>query len=181
MRKLNIVVFLLFAFVTLNISAQKKFPQLSGETVTDKKLTLPNDTKGKFTLVGLAYSKKAEDDLNTWFQPVYDRFVADAGGGLFSDFMYDINVYFVPMFTGVNAASIGTAKNQAKKNLDPELHPHVLFYKGSIKEYEDTLNLKSKNKPYVFVLDKSGKIIYETSGPCTSAKLSEIENIVSED
>ncbi|QCK13656.1 hypothetical protein [Mangrovivirga cuniculi] len=181
MRKTQLLLVLIFLVSAFEGFSQKKFPQLSGKTVANKNVSIPSDTKGKFTLVGLAYSKKAEDDLNTWFQPVYDRFVADAGGGLFSDFMYDINVYFVPMFTGVKSASAGAARNKAEKDLDPDLHPHVLFYKGSLKEYEESLKLKNKKKPYVFVLDKNGRIVYETSGPCTSSKLEEIENIVSAD
>ena len=40
-----------------------------------KLVDLPNDTKGKYTLLGLAFSKKSEDDLNTWVEPVYWKFI----------------------------------------------------------------------------------------------------------
>ena len=111
----------------------KPFPNMDAETAEDKKVTLPNDVKGKYTLLGLAYSKKAEDELNTWFSPVYEKFVRKAQkGGLFEDMGYDVNVYFIPMFTGVNAAATGTAKKKAIKNVDPELLPRILFYKGRI-------------------------------------------------
>jgi hypothetical protein len=161
----------------------KQFPNLPAETVEDKVVTLPTDTKGKFTLVGLAYSKKSEDDLNSWFNPIYNKFINKPkdGGGLFAAFTYDVNVYFVPMFTGVNAAATGTAKKKAAKNIDARLLPHVLFYKGEIKTYKEVLELEGKDVPYFYVLDKNGKIVYTTSGKFTNDKLDEIEEILDDE
>ena len=86
------------------------FPELSGETVLDEVISIPNDTRDKYTLVGLAYSKKSEDDLSSWFSPSYNLFVRDKeDAGVFASFTYDVNLYFVPMFTGVKAAAAGTA------------------------------------------------------------------------
>jgi hypothetical protein len=47
----------------------KQFPDMEAETAEDKKVNLPTDTKGKYTLLGLAYSKKSEDELNYMVQP----------------------------------------------------------------------------------------------------------------
>src|SRR5436190_7330974 len=96
-------------FIRLSLSSLKAqvigkvFPDMEAETVNDKKVKLPQDVKGKYTLIGLAYSKKSEDDLNSWFQPVFSKFVQKTTG-LMASFTYDVNVYFVPMFTGINAA-----------------------------------------------------------------------------
>jgi hypothetical protein len=153
----------------------KMFPDMTAETVEDKKVNLPKDTKGKYTLLGLAYSKKSEDELNSWFQPVFETFIQKTTG-LMSGMGYDVNVYFVPMFTGVNAAAEGTAKKKAAKNIDPQLLPYVLFYKGELKPYKDALDFQHKDVPYFFVLDKEGKIIYATTGKFTDEKLEEIES-----
>ena len=155
----------------------KMFPGMVAETVEDKKVTLPNDLKGKYTLLGLAYSKKSEEDLNTWFQPVYQKFIQKSSG-LFESFGYDVNVYFVPMFTGVNAAAAGTAKRKAAKNIDPQLLPYILFYKGELNTYKDVLEFDKKDVPYFFVLDKEGKIIYATTGSYTSKKMDEVEEVL---
>ena len=77
----------------------------TAETVEDKKVNLPKDVKGKYTLLGLAYSKKSEDELNSWFSPIFSTFIQKTSG-LMSGMGYDVNVYFVPMFTGVNAAAV---------------------------------------------------------------------------
>jgi len=171
---------LLFASIVISSNAQvvgKMFPSMEAENVEDKKVLLPDAAKGKYTLIGLAYSKKSEDELNSWFQPVFEKFIQKTGGVLAS-FSYDVNVYFVPMFTGVNAAATGTAKRKALKNIDPQLLPYVLFYKGELKPYKEALDFEKKDIPYFFVLDASGKIVYATSGKYAASKMSQIEDVI---
>ena len=169
---------LIFATVlTLSATAQvtgKMFPAMEVETVEDKKVNLPQDVKGKYTLLGLAYSKKSEDELNSWFQPVFEKYIQKTKGVL-AGFTYDVNVYFVPMFTGINAAATGTAKRKAIKNIDPQLLPYVLFYRGELKTYKESLDFEKKDIPYFFVLDPNGKIVYATSGGYTDEKMEAIE------
>lgn len=165
--------------VALNLSAQvagKMFPDMEAETVEDKKVLLPHDVKGKYTLLGLAYSKKSEDELNSWFNPVFSKFIQKANGGLMAGMGYDVNVYFVPMFTGVNAAATGTAKKKAIKNVDPQLLPYILFYKGELKSYKEALDFEKKDIPYFFVLDPEGKIVYATSGKYSEDKMDAVED-----
>ena len=172
---------LMFATVlTLSAVAQvtgKMFPAMEVETVEDKKVNLPQDVKGKYTLLGLAYSKKSEDELNSWFQPVFEKYIQKTKG-LLAGFTYDVNVYFIPMFTGVNAAATGTAKRKALKNIDPQLLPYVLFYKGELKPYKEALEFDKKDVPYFFVLDPTGKIIHATIGKYTEEKMDEIEGVI---
>ncbi len=181
MKKPFVLSIVLLAFISV-LSAQvvgKIFPAMEAETVEDKKVNLPEGVNGKFTLLGLAYSKKSEDELNTWFQPIFQKFI-QKNKGLFEGFGYDVNVYFIPMFTGVNAAATGTAKKKALKNVDPNLLPFILFYKGELKPYKDALDFEKKDIPYFFVLDKEGKVIYATSGKYSENKMEEIEEVLEE-
>lgn len=150
---------------------------MDAETVEDKVVSLPNDTKGKYTLLGLAYSKKSEDELNGWFSPVFNKFIQKTTG-LMASFGYDVNVYFVPMFTGVNAAATGTAKRKALKKVDPQLLPYILFYKGELKRFKDELDFEKKDIPYFFVLNKEGEIVFATSGSYSESKLDQIEEVI---
>jgi hypothetical protein len=155
----------------------KPFPAMETETVNDIKVKLPESVKGKFTLLGLAYSKKAEDELFTWFQPIFEKFI-DKPQGIMKDFGHDVNVFFVPMLTGVNAAATGMVKRKALKTVDPQLLPYVLFYKGQLKSYKESLNFDSREVPYFFVLDPKGIIVYVTSGLFTEEKLDAIESVL---
>ena len=160
--------------VTFGQVVGKTFPAMTAETVDDKKVELPESVRGKYTLIGLAYSKKSEAELNSWFQPVFGKFIQKSTG-LFSGFAYDVNVYFIPMFTGVNAAATGTAKRKAAKSIDPQLLPYVLFYRGELKTYKESLDFEKKDIPYFFVLDPQGIIVYATSGKYSEDKMEAIE------
>jgi hypothetical protein len=175
MRSLLVIIILAISFKYSNAQViGKPFPAIEAQTVEDKKIVLPESALGKYTLIGMAYSKKSEDELNSWFQPVFGRFIQKSKG-LFSAFTYDVNVYFIPMFTGVNAAATGTAKRKAAKNIDPQLLPYILFYRGELKTYKEALDFEKKDIPYFFVLDPEGKIIFATSGKYTDAKMEAIE------
>jgi hypothetical protein len=167
----------LFIILSFQVEAQVngvKFPGLTGETLENKKINIPKTTLGKYTLVGLAQSKKAEDDLNTWLKPVFETFLMKTTG-LFAAFNYDVNVYFVPVFTGLKTAAAGPARKKAIKNIDPRLHSNILFFKGNFKEYEETLKIEEKDLPYFFVLNQEGKVVYSTSGRYSDQKMQEVE------
>jgi hypothetical protein len=173
----RLIVVLILASVAEFASAQvigKMFPDMEAETVEDKKVKLPRDVAGKYTLIGMAYSKKSEDELNSWFQPVFQKFIQKTNGVL-AGFSYDVNVYFVPMFTGVNAAATGTAKKKASKSIDPQLLPYILFYRGELKTYKEALDFEKRDIPYFFVLDPQGKIVHATSGKYTEEKMDAVE------
>lgn len=173
-RLFVLVIFSLFVNVGIAQVIGKTFPAMEAETVEDKKVKLPGDVAGKYTLIGMAYSKKSEDELNSWFQPVFQKFIQKTTGVL-AGFTYDVNVYFVPMFTGVNAAATGTAKKKASKNIDPQLLPYILFYKGELKTYKEALDFEKRDIPYFFVLDPQGKIVFATSGKYTDEKMDAVE------
>lgn len=172
--------FLILGAFSLQAQVGDAFPYLEGTTLSNVDLKIPADTKGKFTLIGMAYSKKSEDDLQTWFNPVYNTFIHKSSSSLFGDVGYDVNVYFVPMFTGVKKAAASTAERKMKQKVDPKLLPHILFYKGDLKTYKDALDFEKKDVPYFFVLDKEGVVIYATSGAYSASKMREVEELVEE-
>lgn len=57
---------------------------------------------------------------------------------------------------------------------------HILLYKGEMGDYRNDLSMKDRKVPYIFVLDKEGKIIYSISGRYTTAKMEKITELVEE-
>jgi hypothetical protein len=120
--------------------------------------------------VGLVYSQKATEVLAPWFQNVYNYFIADPD--------YDLNVFFVPMLGGVKEAAAGSLEKELKKGTPPELYKHVLIYKGDVGSYKSALKMDQKDIPYIFVLDKDGKIVYQTSGAYSDEKIEKMDELV---
>lgn len=171
--KKSLLLLLSFCLTTITF-AQKgaSFPELTGTTLEDKTISIPKQTNGKYTIVGLTYSQKSEDILKKWFQPMYETFIQDSE--------YDVNTYFIPMIGGIKEAAAGTIEKQMKKKVDPVLHKHILLYRGDVGAYKKALELNEKDKPYFFVIDKQGKIVYTTSGEFSDEKLEAIEEIIDE-
>jgi hypothetical protein len=172
MKKIHLLAICLLIFVSAQAQKGKTFPTMTGTTLEDKQVSLPKDTKGKYTLVGIAYSQKADEALKGWFQPVYETFIQDSE--------YDVNTYFVGMISGIKEAVAGTIEKKMKKGIDPVLHKHTLIYTGPIGDFKDGLGLKEKDTPYFFLLDKDGKVVYTTSGAYADSKLEKAEEILDE-
>jgi hypothetical protein len=159
------------------------FPDISCEAYDGKIVNIPADTKGKYTLIAMAFSTAAEDDLKTWVNPVYNKFIGkvDAAQADVFDvsYDYDIHLYFIPMFTGANQLASKSSKEKIKSKTDKELYPYLLFYDGG-KTYKEELDFQKRDTPYFFVLDKTGKVVYTTSGKYDDKKLEKILDIIEE-
>ena len=181
-----LMIFILISMIHLQVKSQvvgSQFPSMMTSTADGKVVDLPNDTRGKYTLLGLAFSKKSEENLNSWMEPVFWKFIDKPEGKmdqLFGNQQYDVHAYFVPMFTGIKTAATKTAKKQALKKMDPRLIPSILFYKGKLKPYKEALDFQKKDIPYFFVLDEKGKIIYATSGRYSDDKMAKVEEMIRE-
>ncbi|MEM6641699.1 MAG: hypothetical protein AAF616_01865 [Bacteroidota bacterium] len=163
---------------TANAQVGTQFPAMEAESLTNKMVNLPADISGKHSLVGLAYSKKAEGDLKGWFEPIYNQFIyKNPNPGPF-DFSFDVNTYFIPMFTGAKRPAYKKVMNKMKKTISDRLQPNVLFYKGTINQYKDALNFDGNDVPYFYVLDPNGKVVYATYGRYSTKKMQEITDAV---
>lgn len=150
------------------------FPVLEGEILSGGQITLPNDTD-RPTIIGMAYSKKAEADLKTWYQPMYDTFVLKRG---IFDSMYKVDLFMIPMFTGMKKAAYESSIKKLREENRKDLFPHIVFYRGSLEPYATELKMDDKNKPYLFIIDQNGRVLFSTSGAYTAKKKESIENVL---
>ena len=129
----------------------------------------------KRQLLCFAASNKSQADLETWLEPVYNHYIAKTG---IMDAAYDVNVFFVPVFKGANAAMKSTLKQKFRENAQQDLWPHILFCENDLSAVQSALNMTKDNVPYFFLLDKSGQIVYRTSGAYTEEKFDAMDDKV---
>jgi hypothetical protein len=163
----------LLAFV-FTVKAQT-LPEIKTESLTNKNVTLPADLKGKYSLLCFASSTKAQGDLESWLDPVYQKYIAKTG---IMDDMFDVNVYFIPVLTGTNFSFAASMKKKFYENSQEDLRPHVLFCNEEGKGIIASLNMQKSEVPYFFLLDKDGKIIYRTTGKYTEEKFDAIDELI---
>lgn len=151
---------------------QSLFPTLHGETTEGKSVTLPAAVADGFTIVAVAYGKKAEPLLEKWYAPAYARFVAKHG--LFAG-SYNAELYLVPIFIGLNKSAYAPTMARLRKEVDADIARRVLFVKDGGRELIEALDMKDKDVPYFFVLDKDGRILKSLSGPFSVDRLDALE------
>ena len=176
------ILFLILFGATTFVQAQvgTEFPAMEGESLTNEFVNLPDDIKGKYTIIGLAYSKKAEEYLKSWFKPAYYQFLHKPDKPSVFQITFDVNLYFVPMFTGAKRPAYKSVMKKVKETIDKDLQPYVLFYKGELHLYKEVLKFEDKKTPYFYVLDPEGKIIYVTKGRYSDSKMQEIVDYVAD-
>jgi hypothetical protein len=174
MKKITLActVLLALGLLAFKSSENKKFPTITGTTLTGKTISLPNPARKKFCLVAVASSMKAEQDLIGWMEPVYQT--------LMGNNLFQTDMYFIPMTGGLKGVSNETVKRKLKESMDSSLYNYVLLYTGPIESYVKDLNMKDRDLPYFFVINPRGEITYMTSGNYTEEKLEEITDHLSE-
>src|SRR6185437_2163178 len=150
----------------------RDFPTMSGTNLNGKDITLPSDAHGKFALIGVVRSMKAEQDVVSWIEPVYQS--------ISGNMMFQVKMYFIPMTGGIQGVSVEPLRRKLKESMDSSLYKYVLLYTGPVQEYVKTLGMKDKDLPYLFVVDPRGKVTYTESGKYTEQKLENITDKLAE-
>ena len=181
---MKITAILITLFFTFNSFAQESdaigsiFPEMVAEDLDAKTYQLPEDIKGKYSIIGLAYNKKSADKIPDWIVPVYQKFIAEPQG---LQIGYDMNVYFVYMFSGMTVALKDVVENKMRAEMDEVLKPHSLFETGNLKSYQKVLDMmEKKDTPYFFVLDPDGKILWATRGRPKQSKIDRMASYIDE-
>ena len=91
---MKVSLFLVLIFFLIRTSFSQTIPEINGETGDNDRIKIPQDLKGKYSLLCFASSQKAQTDLKSWLDPVYQKFIAKTG---LMDDMYDVNIYFIPI------------------------------------------------------------------------------------
>jgi hypothetical protein len=169
MKKLLVITILA---ATLNCVAQKgkTFPTVIGVSLTEKSMSLPLKN-GKLSIVAIAFNKAAEDELKKWLNPLYDTFMNKDKGKMSMSDAHDVNFYFVPIIGGIKMVF-----NKFKETTDKAFWPYIMDTdKWDIKVQAKALGIEDTKVPYVFVLDKEGKVLEVQSGNYSEDKSDKLE------
>lgn len=166
---------------SMSLAKAQNFPSIQCTSLEGKKINLPADNNGKITVLGMAFSQKAEKELSSWFQPAYTNFIEkpDANAIIPMD-SYDVNCYFIPVFSGILEAAAGKVEKKMKAGLDKSLQSNVLVFKGSADEIKKSLKIDKNDSPWFFVVNEKGEVLYTTSGAYSDAKMEAIEKILNQ-
>lgn len=172
MRTFLMIILLTAVYGSVSAQVGVQFPDIKGLNLLDSTIRFPKDVAGKYSLVGMAYSEKAQADLDGWLGPIEDNFFWGEGED------DDVHLYFIAVLNTLSAVNLGKVKSQAKEYLLPEYYPLAVFTTQNMQKAEGVLKISDQSKPYFFVLDPAGKVVYATSGAYTQAKIDRMVEII---
>ncbi|MBS1636232.1 MAG: hypothetical protein JST26_09970 [Bacteroidetes bacterium] len=163
-------------FIALLTQAQKgqQFPDIKGTSLADKAVSIPTHN-GKYTVIGIAYNRAAEEELKKWLNPTYYNFIkkGDANGQFDVAELYDVNFYFIPLISGFKKA-----REEFKKGTDKEFHQYIIDAETNIDDVKKQLKITDDKIPYFYILDANGKIVEAVSGNYSEVKMEKLEDAI---
>jgi hypothetical protein len=127
----------------------QNFPNLSAETLSGKTINFPKDTKGKFTIICIAFSDDAQPKVDTWTKAVLEKYPKN-----------EVNFFEVPMLKKGLKFMRGIIDGGMRKGVPTNLHDKVATFYGDLTPYKTQLMMADKDEVYLFLLDSNGKIIH---------------------
>jgi hypothetical protein len=139
-----------------------KLPRLETTALDGKKLVLPDSVAGSITLVGFAFQREAQNDLDSWLEPFRGEYMP-ADGFLACE---------VPMMGTRIPGLLRGIINGAMRNATPVAERRwVAPFYGNIDDYSKRLGVTDRSRVQMFLLDGSGVIRWHAAGPAESTRL----------
>lgn len=152
-------------FLSINLVAQ--WPSITATDLNDNVIELPTN---KNTVIGLAFSQKAQNDLVTWLEPLYKQLLDPQGTG---SWVYDGKAYLVIAFTGAKKAALNKARKQIKDATDKDFYSNVLLYEGSMNDFKG-LHIKDSKAFYLYTISSFGDVLQKAKGTYNQETLDQI-------
>jgi len=143
----------------------KLFPEISAKTLENKPAKIPVDAKGKVTLVGIAFLRESQSQLDSWLNPFFETF------GKRDGFMF----YEVPMISSGYKFMKFVIDGGMRSGIPEFKHKHVMTMYGDVEKYSEALKIDPQ-KGHAFLLDREGIIRWQGEGLATAEAIQELSD-----
>ncbi len=173
----NQLLTLLFVFTSFSGFSQvgKSFPQVPLEDVHGTEYQSENLFGKGFVLIGIGTSQKAENELRTWQVPVFNRYITKTG---LMDQMYDVKVWFIPLFTGASQISKPNVVKKLRENNEKLVIDNLLIYSGPREPFNE-FGVDDKKEPYFLLIGADGRVKWAARGIFQQKYIDQIQEVLS--
>ena len=170
--KIPLFFIIIFSFVG-QINAQLAIPSFTGADLNEKKIDFPSDLIGKKTLIGFAFSRKSQDAIQTWAEPVYYEFIDEES---LASMVYDVNVYLVIVLSKSGNTFKEKVKRELRENILEDFYPNIVLCDAERKDIKEELNIDQQDAPTIYALDAKGRIKETESGSFSMKKMERLSD-----
>ncbi len=145
------------------------FPEVKGKNLEGKNLLLPQDFEGDMNLVFLAFQREQQLMVNTWL-PTAD---------LLENIYPELKYYELPTISRLNPFVrwfINTGMRSGIKDSKSRSKTITLYLdKGP---FCKALGIPKEDNIYILVVEKQGKVIWRSEGPCDVEKAKNLSDFL---
>jgi hypothetical protein len=167
--------YILLVLLIGSASYGQVFPSISTNTLTREEVQLPDALNGKKSIIFLALSKKAEEKLADWYEPVYMLFLDESG---FNAMAYDCNIRLLVLISGAALPAAERIKAQIALNANESMSELLLIAEGNFNGFYEDLSLSKNGDAFVIVLSENGSVIFQAEADYSDRLLDKIGELV---
>jgi hypothetical protein len=131
-------------------------PPIEGESLSGKRIALPEEAKGRAAVLLFTFSRRAGDAARVWSEAIAKPDVAD----------FEISSYRILVLGGIPRLLRGFVVAGIKKGMPPSLHHTTLKLFGDQESWKARLGVRSSDDPQLVILDREGSVRWLHAGPC---------------
>lgn len=146
----------------------KKFPTITGISLSNKEVTFPDDIGGKVTVLSVAFKQKAQLCINTWADELLPKYGIDK----------EVQYYEIPMLGGQWTMARDWIDGGMRGGVPKPLHDFTVTYYGPLRQYYKLLGIGSKKSCYIYVLDQGGIVKGRFDGYSTPEQIEKLFKLI---
>ncbi|WAI00432.1 hypothetical protein [Methanogenium organophilum] len=146
-----------------------RFPEITAETLSGKKKTLPDAARGAPALIVVAFVREAQDMIDSWVNPIKEEF-HDAE---------NIAIYEIPVITSAIWRPMRKMIDSGMRSGIPAAnHDYVMTIYSSASELTGPLEIQDHSLAYVYLIDAGGVIRWQGSGYAETQTLYRLREMI---
>lgn len=146
-----------------------RFPEITAETLSGKKKTLPDAARGAPALIVVAFVREAQDMIDSWVNPIKEEF-------------HDANyfaVYEIPVITSAIWRPMRRMIDSGMRSGIPVRdHDYVMTVYSSAPELTEPLEIQDHSLAYLYLIDSTGVIRWQGSGYAETQTLYRLREMI---
>jgi hypothetical protein len=137
------------------------FPTIRAKTLAGRCVVFPQETAGKVGVIFVAFEQGAQQDINTWIDPLIASYLESP----------DVEYYEIPMISTAYRPVARFIDGGMRGGVPADLHDRTATFYGDRSRFFSAAAITDQTRPYLFVLSRSGRVVYRTDGPVTTDSL----------
>lgn len=146
-----------------------EFPEASGTNLDRQKFYLPGDFEGDLNLIFVAFQREQQLMINTWL-PTAD---------LLESLHPRLKYYELPTISRKNAIVRWFINAGMRSGIkDPKSRRRTITLYLNKEPFRRALSIPGEESIYIFLIDKMGKVVWRSEGPCDAGKAEKLSDFI---